>query len=238
MCRKSSVIKGSPILQAHFFMPSEQQPFPDFIENQKKDVTGILIISGQSTSTVSNSTDTPFCQRSIQKGWKGTGTRRPTYGFKTSSSKHTQEERFGMLMEYLREYTFITRQEYPVLFISYDRFHRKELLPRSPKCLCSPSCMPQGITILMPAPWGSFISFLHPPAVKTFQRTSVIAFVCHGNHKGLGSKGVGLFTVTRISHSETSSIIGRNRLMVLANIALKALEARKTLHKMKGISLP
>lgn len=33
----------------------------------------------------------------------------PTYGFKTSSSKHTQEERFGMLMEYLREYTFITR---------------------------------------------------------------------------------------------------------------------------------
>ena len=50
-----SVIKGSPILQAHFFMPSEQQPFPDFIENQKKGITGILIISGQSTSTVSNS---------------------------------------------------------------------------------------------------------------------------------------------------------------------------------------
>ena len=36
----------------------------------------------------------------------------PAYGFKTSSPKHTQEERFGMLMEYLKEYTFITRQEY------------------------------------------------------------------------------------------------------------------------------
>ena len=41
----------------------------------------------------------------------------PAYGFKTSSPKHTQEERFGMLMEYLREYTFITRQEYPVSYI-------------------------------------------------------------------------------------------------------------------------
>ena len=36
----------------------------------------------------------------------------PAYGFKTSSPKHTLEERFGMLMEYQKEYTFITRQEY------------------------------------------------------------------------------------------------------------------------------
>ena len=36
----------------------------------------------------------------------------PHTASKTSSPKHTQEERFGMLMEYLKEYTFITRQEY------------------------------------------------------------------------------------------------------------------------------
>ncbi|MCS2314729.1 hypothetical protein NXW44_11010 [Phocaeicola vulgatus] len=42
----------------------------------------------------------------VKRNWN---TQDPTYGFKTSSSKHTQEERFGMLMEYLREYTFITR---------------------------------------------------------------------------------------------------------------------------------
>ena len=55
MCRKSLCHKRQPNSSGTFFMPSEQQPFPDFIENQKKDVTGILIISGQSTSTVSNS---------------------------------------------------------------------------------------------------------------------------------------------------------------------------------------
>ena len=51
MCRKSLCHKRQPNSSGTFFMPSEQQPFPDFIENQKKDVTGILIISGQSTST-------------------------------------------------------------------------------------------------------------------------------------------------------------------------------------------
>ena len=55
MCRKSLCHKRQPNSSGTFFMPSEQQPFPDFIENQKKDVTGILIISDQSTSTVSNS---------------------------------------------------------------------------------------------------------------------------------------------------------------------------------------
>ncbi len=49
MCRKSLCHKRQPNSSGTFFMPSEQQPFPDFIENQKKDVTGILIISGQST---------------------------------------------------------------------------------------------------------------------------------------------------------------------------------------------
>ena len=107
MCRKSLCHKRQPNSSGTFFMPSEQQPFPDFIENQKKDVTGILIISGQSTSTVSNSIrhailSKKYTERELEHA-------DPTYGFKTSSSKHTQEERFGMLMEYLREYTFITR---------------------------------------------------------------------------------------------------------------------------------
>ena len=56
----------------------------------------------------------------------------PTYGFKTSSSKHTQEERFGMLMEYLREYTFITRQEYPVLLYPMIDFIERNPAPFSP----------------------------------------------------------------------------------------------------------
>lgn len=118
MCRKSLCHKRQPNSSGTFFMPSEQQPFPDFIENQKKDVTGILIISGQSTSTVSNSIRHAILSKKyterVKRNWN---TQTPPYGFKTSSSKHTQEERFGMLMEYLREYTFITRQEYPVSYI-------------------------------------------------------------------------------------------------------------------------
>ena len=47
-----SVIKGSPILPAHFLCHSERQSFPAFIKNQKKDVTGILRISSQSTSAL------------------------------------------------------------------------------------------------------------------------------------------------------------------------------------------
>ena len=35
----------------------------------------------------------------------------------------------------------------------------KGTLPRSPQMPLFPSRMPQGITILMPAPWGSFNSF-------------------------------------------------------------------------------
>ena len=50
-----------------------------------------------------------FVKEVYRKGEKELEHADPTYGFKTSSSKHTQEERFGMLMEYLREYTFITR---------------------------------------------------------------------------------------------------------------------------------
>lgn len=56
----------------------------------------------------------------------------PAYGFKTSSPKHTQEERFGMLMEYLREYTFITRQEYPVLLYPMIDFIERNPAPFSP----------------------------------------------------------------------------------------------------------
>ena len=56
----------------------------------------------------------------------------PAYGFKTSSPKHTQEERFGMLMEYLREYTFITRQKYPVLLYPMIDFIERNPAPFSP----------------------------------------------------------------------------------------------------------
>ena len=56
----------------------------------------------------------------------------PAYGFKTSSPKHTQEERFGMLMEYLKEYTFITRQEYPVLLYPMIDFIERNPAPFSP----------------------------------------------------------------------------------------------------------
>ena len=65
----------------------------------------------------SSGTTRHFVKEVYRKGEKELEHADPTYGFKTSSSKHTQEERFGMLMEYLREYTFITRQEYPVSYI-------------------------------------------------------------------------------------------------------------------------
>ena len=133
MCRKSLCHKRQPNSSGTFFMPSEQQPFPDFIENQKKDVTGILIISGQSTSTVSNSIrHAIFVKEVYRKGEKELEHADPTYGFKTSSSKHTQEERFGMLMEYLREYTFITRQKYPVLLYPMIDFIERNPAPFSP----------------------------------------------------------------------------------------------------------
>lgn len=61
----------------------------------------------------------------------------PAYGFKTSSPKHTQEERFGMLMEYLREYTFITRQEYPVLLYPMIDFIERNPAPFSPNAFVS-----------------------------------------------------------------------------------------------------
>lgn len=39
----------------------------------------------------------------------------PLWGFKNSSQKYTEEERFALLTEYLKEHTFITRQEYSEL---------------------------------------------------------------------------------------------------------------------------
>ena len=73
-----------------------------------------------------------FVKEVYRKGEKELEHADPTYGFKTSSSKHTQEERFGMLMEYLREYTFITRQEYPVLLYPMIDFIERNPAPFSP----------------------------------------------------------------------------------------------------------
>lgn len=36
----------------------------------------------------------------------------PAYGFKSSSPKYTEQERFVLLTDYLKEHSFITRQEY------------------------------------------------------------------------------------------------------------------------------
>lgn len=73
-----------------------------------------------------------FVKEVYRKGEKELEHADPTYGFKTSSSKHTQEERFGMLMEYLREYTFITRQKYPVLLYPMIDFIERNPAPFSP----------------------------------------------------------------------------------------------------------
>lgn len=117
MCRKSLCHKRQPNSSGTFFMPSEQQPFPDFIENQKGCNRHSYNFRPKHFDSVKFNPTRHFVKEVYRKGEKELEHADPTYGFKTSSSKHTQEERFGMLMEYLREYTFITRQEYPVSYI-------------------------------------------------------------------------------------------------------------------------
>ena len=134
MCRKSLCHKRQPKFFRHIFLcrPNNNR-FRILSRIKKRDVTGILIIFGQSTSTVSNSIRHAILSKKyterVKRNWN---TQTPTYGFKTSSSKHTQEERFGMLMEYLREYTFITRQEYPVLLYPMIDFIERNPAPFSP----------------------------------------------------------------------------------------------------------
>lgn len=142
MCRKSLCHKRQPNSSGTFFMPSEQQPFPDFIENQKKDVTGILIISGQSTSTVSNSIRHAILSKKyterVKRNWN-------------TQTPHTVSRRLlpsTLSGRAIRHADGISKGIHlhhppgiPCSLISYDRFHRKEPCPVLPKCLCShPVC--------------------------------------------------------------------------------------------------
>ena len=56
-----------------------------------------------------------------------------------------------------------------------------------------------------------FQQLFHTLAVKSLQRAGIVSFCDRGDHKRLGSRAHGLLTVTRISHSETSRIMGRKR---------------------------
>ncbi len=143
MCRKSLCHKRQPNSSGTFFMPSEQQPFPDFIENQKKDVTGILIISDQSTSTVSNSIRHAILSKKyterVKRNWNTqaphTVSRRllPSSTLRKSDSACSMERSKGIHLHH--------PPGIPCSLISYDRFHRKEPCSVPPKCLCShPVC--------------------------------------------------------------------------------------------------
>ena len=133
MCRKSLCHKKAAQFFRHIFYAVRTTTVSGFYRESKKDVTGILIISGQSTFDSVKFNPTRHLSKKIyRKGEKELEHADPTYGFKTSSSKHTQEERFGMLMEYLREYTFITRQEYPVLLYPMIDFIERNPAPFSP----------------------------------------------------------------------------------------------------------
>ena len=141
MCRKSLCHKRQPNSSGTFFMPSEQQPFPDFIENQKKGITGILIISGQSTSTVSNSIRHAILSKKyterVKRNWN-------------TQTPHTVSRLFFQAHSgrAIRHADGISKGIHlhhplgiPCSLISYDRFHRKEPCPVLPKCLCShPVC--------------------------------------------------------------------------------------------------
>lgn len=141
MCRKSLCHKRQPNSSGTFFMPSEQQPFPDFIENQKKDVTGILIISGQSTSTVSNSIRHAILSKKyterVKRNWNTQTPHTVSRRLLPSTLRKSDSACCGISKGiHLHHPPGI-----PCSLISYDRFHRKEPCPVLPKCLCShPVC--------------------------------------------------------------------------------------------------
>lgn len=85
------------------------------------------------------------------------------------------------------------------------------MLYRSPQMPFSPSRIPQGTTNVDPDAIRKFQQLFHTLAVKSLQRAGIVSFCDRGDHKRLGSRAHGLLTVTRISHSETSRIMGRKR---------------------------
>ena len=127
-----SVIKGSPILQAHFLCRPNNNRFRILSRIKKGRNRHSYNFRPKHFDSVKFNPTRHFVKEVYRKGEKELEHADPTYGFKTSSSKHTQEERFGMLMEYLREYTFITRQEYPVLLYPMIDFIERNPAPFSP----------------------------------------------------------------------------------------------------------
>ncbi len=118
MCRKSLCHKRQPNSSGTFFYAVRTTTVSGFYRESKKGCNRHSYnFRPKHFDSVKFNPTRHFVKEVYRKGEKELEHADPTYGFKTSSSKHTQEERFGMLMEYLREYTFITRQEYPVSYI-------------------------------------------------------------------------------------------------------------------------
>ena len=110
MCRKSLCHKRQPNSSGTFFYAVRTTTVSGFYrESQKGQNRHSYNFRPKHFDSVKFNPTRHFVKEVYRKGEKELEHADPTYGFKTSSSKHTQEERFGMLMEYLREYTFITR---------------------------------------------------------------------------------------------------------------------------------
>ena len=141
MCRKSLCHKRQPNSSGTFFYAVRTTTVSGFYRESKKDVTGILIISGQSTSTVSNSIRHAILSKKyterVKRNWN-------------TQTPHTVQDVFFQAHSgrAIRHADGISKGIHlhhppgiPCSLISYDRFHRKEPCPVLPKCLCShPVC--------------------------------------------------------------------------------------------------
>ena len=133
MCRKSLCHKRQPNSSGTFFYAVRTTTASGFYRESKKGCNRHSYnFRPKHFDSVKFNPTRHFVKEVYRKGEKELEHADHTYGFKTSSSKHTQEERFGMLMEYLREYTFITRQEYPVLLYPMIDFIERNPAPFSP----------------------------------------------------------------------------------------------------------
>lgn len=132
MCRKSLCHKRQPNSSGTFLCRPNNNRFRILSRIKKGSNRHSYNFRPKHFDSVKFNPTRHFVKEVYRKGEKELEHAGPTYGFKTSSSKHTQEERFGMLMEYLREYTFITRQEYPVLLYPMIDFIERNPAPFSP----------------------------------------------------------------------------------------------------------
>lgn len=138
MCRKSLCHKRQPNSSGTFFYAVRTTTASGFYRESKKGCNRHSYnFRPKHFDSVKFNPTRHFVKEVYRKGEKELEHADPTYGFKTSSSKHTQEERFGISKGiHLHHPPGI-----PCSLISYDRFHRKEPCPVLPKCLCShPVC--------------------------------------------------------------------------------------------------